>query len=117
WRTAASSSIAARAASCAAAETSDDRRAPLPVLRRLEDLPHAPKSREQVPRGLVRRVRRQRTGVGRQERSLAALEPPRSGSRRRVMPIKPEKRALYPKDWPAISRRIRFDRAQGRCEQ
>lgn len=33
------------------------------------------------------------------------------------MPIKPEKRTLYPKDWPAISRRIRFDRAQGRCEQ
>lgn len=33
------------------------------------------------------------------------------------MPIKPEKRALYPKDWPAISQRIRFERAKGRCEQ
>lgn len=32
------------------------------------------------------------------------------------MPIKPENRALYPKDWPAISKRIRFERAQGRCE-
>lgn len=32
------------------------------------------------------------------------------------MPIRPENRARYPKDWPAISRRIRFDRAQGRCE-
>jgi len=25
-------------------------------------------------------------------------------------------RSLYPPDWPAISRRIRFERAQGRCE-
>ena len=32
------------------------------------------------------------------------------------MPIRPEKRALYPKDWKEISRRIRFDRAEGRCE-
>ena len=31
------------------------------------------------------------------------------------MPIRPEQRALYPKDWPAISRRIRA-RAEGRCE-
>lgn len=32
------------------------------------------------------------------------------------MPIRPENRALYPADWPEISRRIRFARAQGRCE-
>ncbi len=32
------------------------------------------------------------------------------------MPIRPENRARYPKDWPALSRRIRFERAQGRCE-
>lgn len=33
------------------------------------------------------------------------------------MPIRPENKARYPKDWPAISRRIRFERAKGRCEQ
>jgi hypothetical protein len=32
------------------------------------------------------------------------------------MPIRPENRARYPADWPEISRRIRFDRAGGRCE-
>ncbi|MBV0920649.1 hypothetical protein KC238_25670 [Mycobacteroides chelonae] len=32
------------------------------------------------------------------------------------MPIRPENRGRYPKDWPEISRRIRFERAQGRCE-
>lgn len=32
------------------------------------------------------------------------------------MPISPEKAALYPRDWPEISRRIRFERAEGRCE-
>lgn len=32
------------------------------------------------------------------------------------MPIRPDQRALYPADWPAISRRIRYVRAQGRCE-
>lgn len=32
------------------------------------------------------------------------------------MPILPENRARYPTDWPAISRRIRFWRAGGRCE-
>ncbi|WJR32448.1 hypothetical protein P3F83_18225 [Mycobacteroides immunogenum] len=32
------------------------------------------------------------------------------------MPIRPENRARYPKDWREISRRIRFERAQGRCE-
>lgn len=32
------------------------------------------------------------------------------------MPIRPENRARYPKDWKAISHRIRFDRAGGRCE-
>lgn len=32
------------------------------------------------------------------------------------MPIRPENRGRYPADWPDISRRIRFDRAKGRCE-
>lgn len=32
------------------------------------------------------------------------------------MPIRPENRHRYPKDWKAISQRIRFDRAGGRCE-
>lgn len=32
------------------------------------------------------------------------------------MPIKPENRALYPANWRAISERIRFQRAGGRCE-
>ncbi|MGR6028984.1 hypothetical protein ACS7JX_19050 [Rhodococcus erythropolis] len=32
------------------------------------------------------------------------------------MPIRPENRDRYPKDWPDISRRIRFGRASGRCE-
>lgn len=32
------------------------------------------------------------------------------------MPIRPENRDRYPKGWPAISRRIRFERAEGRCE-
>jgi hypothetical protein len=32
------------------------------------------------------------------------------------MPIRPENRARYPKDWKALSARIRFDRAGGRCE-
>ncbi|MDD9904805.1 MAG: hypothetical protein OXT06_14640 [Rhodospirillaceae bacterium] len=32
------------------------------------------------------------------------------------MPIKPENRAKYPKDWDAISWRIRFERAEGKCE-
>lgn len=32
------------------------------------------------------------------------------------MPISPENAALYPPDWPEISRRIRFERADGRCE-
>lgn len=32
------------------------------------------------------------------------------------MPIRPEQRALYPKDWKAISLRIRTERAGGRCE-
>ncbi|WP_375188435.1 hypothetical protein [Sphingobium yanoikuyae] len=32
------------------------------------------------------------------------------------MPIKPENRARYPKDWKKISKRIREERAQGRCE-
>lgn len=32
------------------------------------------------------------------------------------MPIRPENKARYPKDWPSISRRIRTMRAQNRCE-
>ena len=32
------------------------------------------------------------------------------------MPIKAENRARYPKDWRAISTRIRFVRAEGQCE-
>lgn len=32
------------------------------------------------------------------------------------MPIKPENRKRYPKNWKEISERIRFDRAGGRCE-
>lgn len=32
------------------------------------------------------------------------------------MPIRPENKARYPKDWVAISHRIRFGRAQGQCE-
>jgi hypothetical protein len=32
------------------------------------------------------------------------------------MPIRPENKARYPADWPAISQRIRFERAAGRCE-
>lgn len=32
------------------------------------------------------------------------------------MPIKPENRARYPKDWKEISARIRFERAEGICE-
>ena len=32
------------------------------------------------------------------------------------MPIRPEERRRYPVDWRAISDRIRFDRAGGRCE-
>jgi len=32
------------------------------------------------------------------------------------MPIAPENRARYPKDWKAISHRIRFERAEGQCE-
>ena len=33
------------------------------------------------------------------------------------MPIRPENRARYPKDWKAISLRIRRVRADNRCEQ
>lgn len=32
------------------------------------------------------------------------------------MPIRPENRDRYPPEWKAISERIRFDRAQNRCE-
>lgn len=32
------------------------------------------------------------------------------------MPIRPENKDRYPKDWKAISERIRFKRARGRCE-
>lgn len=33
------------------------------------------------------------------------------------MPIRPENKDRYPKDWKEISRRIRFERAGGQCEQ
>lgn len=33
------------------------------------------------------------------------------------MPIRPDQRALYPKDWKAISKRIREERAGNKCEQ
>ncbi|MGD0109934.1 MAG: hypothetical protein ABSC06_38820 [Rhodopila sp.] len=33
------------------------------------------------------------------------------------MPIRPELRALYPPDWPELSRRVRFERAGGRCQR
>jgi hypothetical protein len=33
-----------------------------------------------------------------------------------VSPIRPEMRQHYPLNWRAISRRIRFTRAEGRCE-
>lgn len=33
-----------------------------------------------------------------------------------MSPIRAENRARYPKDWPQISQRIRFERAGGRCE-
>lgn len=33
-----------------------------------------------------------------------------------MTPIRPENRERYPVNWKAISRRIRFDRAQGQCE-
>jgi len=32
------------------------------------------------------------------------------------MPIHPDNRARYPKEWPEISHRIRFGRAAGQCE-
>jgi hypothetical protein len=32
------------------------------------------------------------------------------------MPIRRELRWFYPIDWPLISRRVRFERARGRCE-
>ena len=32
------------------------------------------------------------------------------------MPIRPEDRHRYPKDWPAISKRIRQGRSMGMCE-
>lgn len=32
------------------------------------------------------------------------------------MPIRPENRNRYPADWAEISKRIRFERAEGRCE-
>lgn len=32
------------------------------------------------------------------------------------MPIRPENKARYPKNWPQISKRIRKERAKDRCE-
>jgi 5-methylcytosine-specific restriction endonuclease McrA len=33
------------------------------------------------------------------------------------MPIRREFRPLYPKNWPELSRRVRFERAGGRCQR
>ena len=33
------------------------------------------------------------------------------------MPIRPELRSRYPRNWSEISRRVRFERAAGRCER
>ena len=33
------------------------------------------------------------------------------------IPIKPENKGRYPKDWPEISKRIRHERAGNKCEQ
>lgn len=33
------------------------------------------------------------------------------------MPIRPELRVFYPRDWPQISRRVRFERAAGMCQR
>jgi len=33
------------------------------------------------------------------------------------MPIRPDQRALYPRDWKAISKRIREERAGNQCER
>lgn len=33
------------------------------------------------------------------------------------MPINPRLKSLYPREWPEISKRIRFDRARGLCER
>ena len=33
-----------------------------------------------------------------------------------MTPIRPSERTRYPADWTAISARIRFERADGRCE-
>lgn len=32
------------------------------------------------------------------------------------MPIRPEMRDRYPREWPTISAYVRFERAKGRCE-
>lgn len=34
-----------------------------------------------------------------------------------LMPIRPENKAKYPKNWKQISERIRFERAKNHCEQ
>jgi hypothetical protein len=33
------------------------------------------------------------------------------------MPIRPELRGLYPPHWPDLSRRVRFERAAGKCQR
>lgn len=33
------------------------------------------------------------------------------------MPIRPENKIRYPKNWPEISKRIRFERAENKCEK
>lgn len=34
-----------------------------------------------------------------------------------AMPIRPELRPLYPPHWKALSRRVRFEKARGRCQE
>lgn len=46
------------------------------------------------------------------DRPPPATTTPKGGA----VPIRPENRGLYPKDWPTISHTIRYARAQGRCE-
>jgi hypothetical protein len=39
-----------------------------------------------------------------------------AGMPEQTMPIRKENRRRYPPNWPAVSRFIRFERADGRCE-
>ena len=41
----------------------------------------------------------------------------RGAGGRRIMPIKPENKVRYPKNWKQISEDIRFNRAKNKCEK